>query len=393
MTWPVPDAAAAGAPNARVLVVDDYEAVSAAFARILTKAGFSVVRAENGEAAAERLGHESFDVILSDVAMPGLDGIGLLRTVRERDLDVPVLLVSGNPTIDTALKAVEYGALRYLRKPIAPADLVEEVGQAARLSRMARLKRGALDFSADPRMQLGDRAGLEICFERALGALFIAYQPIVQYSTQSVVAYEALLRSSEPKLPQPEAILSAAERLGRLPALGRAVRRSVGTTVGPTDVPLVFVNLHPRDLLDDELFERSSPLAQIAPRVVLEVTERASLHEVGDVRDRIAGLRGLGFRIAIDDMGAGYAGLTSIAQLEPDVMKIDMSLVRDIDREDTKRKLVASMTSLCREMQLQVVAEGVETAAERDSLARLGCDLMQGYLFARPGRDFPAASF
>ena len=97
----------------------------------------------------------------------------------------------------------------------------------------------------------------------------------------------------------------------------------------------------------------------------------------------------MGFRIAIDDLGAGYAGLTSFATLEPEFVKLDMSLVRDVDKNPTKKKLVRSMTSLCRDLGMLVVAEGVETLAERDVLVEAGCDLLQGYLLAKPGKPFP----
>jgi EAL domain-containing protein (putative c-di-GMP-specific phosphodiesterase class I) len=376
-----------------VLVVDDLQAISAVFARILAAAGFEVERADTGRAALDQLKQRHFDAIVSDIAMPEMDGIALLRAVRECDLDVPVLLVTGNPTVDTALKAIEYGALRYLKKPVAPKDLVSNVEQAVRLGRMARLKREALDIAGDSSMQFGDRAALEVGFERALEGLWMAYQPIVRYSDRSVIAFEALMRSSDPKLPSPDVMLSAADRLGKLATLGRAVRWHVGGTVAMADIPQVFVNLHPSDLLDDDLFAETSALCAIAQKVVLEITERASLSGIPDLQDRVAQLRKLGFRIAIDDVGAGYAGLTSIALLEPEVIKIDMALVRDIDREPTKRRIVSAMTSLCREMNVLVIPEGIETEAERDTLVSLGCDLMQGYLFAKPGKPFPEAQF
>jgi len=110
---------------------------------------------------------------------------------------------------------------------------------------------------------------------------------------------------------------------------------------------------------------------------------------VPDVRSRIAALRDIGYRIAVDDLGAGYSGLTSFALLEPEFVKLDMSLVRGIDTNVTKQKVVRSMTSLCREMGMKVVAEGVETPTECDVLVNLDCDLLQGFLFARPGKPFP----
>jgi EAL domain-containing protein (putative c-di-GMP-specific phosphodiesterase class I) len=156
---------------------------------------------------------------------------------------------------------------------------------------------------------------------------------------------------------------------------------------------LLFVNLHPKDLLDETLLAANTPLAAIAKRVVLEITERASLHEIPNVRARIQSLRKLGFRIAIDDLGAGYAGLTSFALLEPDIVKLDMALVRGLDREPTKQTLVRTMISMSKELGIIVIAEGIETAGERDELVRDGCDLMQGYLFARPGAPFPEPKF
>jgi EAL domain-containing protein (putative c-di-GMP-specific phosphodiesterase class I) len=145
--------------------------------------------------------------------------------------------------------------------------------------------------------------------------------------------------------------------------------------------------------MDDALVSPESPLSALAKRVVLEITERASLADVKDVRMKIAELRKMGFRIAIDDLGAGYAGLTSFATLEPEFVKLDMSLVRDIDGSHTKQKLVRSMAAVCKELGMLVVAEGVETAAERDLLVKLGCDFLQGYLLAKPGRPFPAANW
>jgi EAL domain-containing protein (putative c-di-GMP-specific phosphodiesterase class I) len=151
----------------------------------------------------------------------------------------------------------------------------------------------------------------------------------------------------------------------------------------------IFVNLHPADLEDPELYADDGALTPYASQVVLEITERAALDGIHELGTRVTRLRTLGYRIAIDDLGAGYAGLTSFAQLEPEVVKVDMSLVRGIDRSPVKQKLVRSIIALCTELGIQLVAEGIETPAERDVLIGLGGDLCQGYLFAKPGRGFP----
>jgi EAL domain-containing protein (putative c-di-GMP-specific phosphodiesterase class I) len=127
--------------------------------------------------------------------------------------------------------------------------------------------------------------------------------------------------------------------------------------------------------------------------VVFEITERATLDSISDLPRRMARLRSLGYRIALDDLGAGYSGLSSFTQLEPDVVKVDMSLIRGIEGSAMKQKLVGSVVTLCAELGILIIAEGIETPGERDALVTLGGDLCQGYLFARPGPGFPEAVY
>jgi EAL domain-containing protein (putative c-di-GMP-specific phosphodiesterase class I) len=114
---------------------------------------------------------------------------------------------------------------------------------------------------------------------------------------------------------------------------------------------------------------------------------------VSTLKTRVLELRNRGYRIAIDDIGSGYAGLASFALLEPDFIKLDTALVRGVEDSLTKRKLIWSLLAVCRELGIQVVAEGIETPAELDTLVDLGCDLLQGYLLARPGVPPPDVDF
>lgn len=378
----------------RVLLADDEPSLRRAYARILRDAGFSVETASDGNEALQLLEKTKFDVVVSDIGMPGIDGIDVLRRVRQHDLDVPVILVTGQPTVESAVRTVEHGALRYFLKPIDAKDLVASVDTGARLHRMAILKRQALSL-ADGRtsMEPGDRVGLDTRLDRALSTMWMAYQPIVSWRGRSLYAFEALLRTTDESLPHPGAVLEAAERLGRLHDVGRATRGQVAGKVEEAPAPLLFVNLHTHDLLDPTLYEPDSPLSKVARRIVLEITERATLDGVKDVRQRVGDLRALGFRVALDDLGSGYAGLTSFAHLEPDVVKLDMVLVRDMHLHQTKKKLVSSVVQLCQDMGIATIAEGVETPDERDALVECGCDLLQGYLFARPGRPFPGVDW
>jgi EAL domain-containing protein (putative c-di-GMP-specific phosphodiesterase class I)/ActR/RegA family two-component response regulator len=381
-----------GASNkGRILVADDDEDVRGLLRRVLVAAGYEVVVASDGQEAIDRLGQVGIDAVVSDISMPRLSGIELLRAIRSRDADVPVILCTGSPDVDSAIQAVKLGALQYLTKPVDLEELKLVLARAVRLGSIARLKQEALALLSEGALGGADRLVLEASFERALGSLWTAYQPIVRVSDGSLFGYEALLRSDEPSLPHPGAVLDAAERLRRLPDLGRAVRAAAASHLhgAPADA-LLFVNLHALDLLDESLFAEDAPLSSIASRVVLEITERAALDDVGDAKARMAKLRERGFRIAVDDLGAGYAGLTSFVTLEPELVKLDMSLVRGIDQHPTKRKLVSSVATLCRELGLLVVAEGVETRAELDGVIACGCDLIQGYFLAKPGRPFPS---
>ncbi len=374
---------------ATVLLVDDEPAFLRGMARFLGEGPYRIETLTSAPEAVERVRRGGIDVVVSDISMPGMTGLELLRSIRVHEADLPVVLVTGLPALDGAREAIDYGALKYLVKPVDPAQLRSTVDQAVQLYRLARMKREALDLlglNGGP----SDRAGLEAGFERALMSLWVAVQPILRARDGSVFGYEALLRTREPTLPGPAEVLDAADRLQQRERLGRVMRAlSVQSVLGAREDFTLFVNLHPEDLLDPDLAALDSQFARSAPRLVLEITERASLDHVTDVGARVKALRALGFRIAIDDLGAGYAGLTAFALLEPDIVKLDMALVRGIDQKPVQQKLVASMTSLCKDMGMLVVAEGIETPAERDTLIALGCDLLQGFLFARPGPPFP----
>lgn len=370
----------------RLLVVDDDAQLRSMMAEVLVSAGFRVDTAADGRQALERIDSATYDVIVSDISMPGLGGVELLRHVRERDVDLPVILITGDPALPTVLQAFEHGAFRYLVKPVKLDVLEDAVTRAARLHALARVKRQALQLLGD---ELGDPATLESRLSAAMRSLWLAFQPIVQAADGRVYAYEAFVRAKEASLAMPSALFGAAERLGGVPELGRAIRAAAAACMHelPAGVSL-FLNLHSRELDDDELYDRGSVLTAWASRVVLEITERAPLDAVRGLQDRVARLRTIGYRLAVDDLGAGYAGLSTFAQLQPEIVKLDMSLVRGVDAEPTKLAIVRSMRQLCTDLGILVVAEGVETAAERDALVDAGCPLLQGYLFARPASTF-----
>jgi EAL domain-containing protein (putative c-di-GMP-specific phosphodiesterase class I) len=377
-------------PRRQALIVDDDDDTRKVVTRLVKRAGFDVVDVDSGSTAIAALAAGRFDVVISDVQMPDCDGLQLLRAVRRVDLDIPVILITGAPSIEAAASAVELGAFRYLTKPLATEALERTLEHAVRTHALARLRREAYNVSG-AEAGVADRAGLEVRFDQALRGLRLDFQPIVRAATGATYGWEALMRSNEPSIPHPGALLDAATQLGQLHKLGRKVRSLASAAFArkpETEEPLaLFVNLHPEDLQDGDLVDMSAPLSQLAPRVILEVTERAQLDRTPRLGDRVARLRELGFRLAVDDIGAGYSGLTSFTELTPEVVKLDMAMVRDIQASTVKQRTVRALCSLCREVGTLVVGEGVETAAERDMLVSLGCDLLQGYLIGRPGRE------
>ena len=377
----------------RILLVDDDAALLASWTRLLTSVGFDVVGMTDAIQVVDHVKANAYDVVVTDIHMPDIDGTELLRLLHDAAPDMPVLLSTGAASVDTALRAIELHAFRYLLKPISPPDMVAALDSAVRARRLAKQREAALESLHAMESEALRLTQLSVSLDNALATLWVAFQPIVDRNG-AVYGYEALMRTREPSLPHPGAVLDAAERLGRLPELGRSMRALIAAEfTGAHQSQVLFVNLLPSDLFDETLHADDSPLSAYAGRVVLEVTERSSVHALKDLGPRIESLRARGHRIAVDDIGAREAGLTSFVLLRPDVAKIDMSLVRNVDTDPVKKRLIAAMVKLCDDLGVQVVAEGIETRAERDAVLELGVHLFQGYFIGKPGPGFCAVNW
>lgn len=152
-----PDPAGAAAAKTKVLLVDDDDAVRNAFRRVLESRGYQVRACSSGAEAMSHIGGGEFDALVSDVRMPGMSGLALLGAVRERDLDLPVILLTGNPDFESAAQAAQLGAFQYLIKPIESERLGQIIELAASVGRMARVKRAYVEGLESGTFRVGQR--------------------------------------------------------------------------------------------------------------------------------------------------------------------------------------------------------------------------------------------
>jgi EAL domain-containing protein (putative c-di-GMP-specific phosphodiesterase class I) len=215
----------------------------------------------------------------------------------------------------------------------------------------------------------------------------IHFQPIVNLSAREIFAYEALCRPQSDSFKGPQDLIEAATVAGRIGELGR-LNRSIAVDRCPGS-PL-FVNIDPHEFDQPWLVRPDDPIFRHKRSVYLEITETVPLKFFEHCHGVLAELRKKGALLAIDDLGAGFSNLKYIADLEPDIVKLDRDLVRGCEEGSREFGLLKSITRLCHEMQAKVIAEGVETVDELKAVLAAEVDYAQGYLLARPEAPPPA---
>lgn len=216
--------------------------------------------------------------------------------------------------------------------------------------------------------------------------LGIAFQPIVEMRRRKVFAYEALARCSPDRFRGPAELFAAAVAVGRVGELGRLHRESASRICA--GLPL-FLNIDPAELDQGWLVRPDDPIFRHRGQVTLELTETAPIHFFSQCHSVLAEIRAKGIQLAIDDFGAGFSNLKYIADLEPEFVKLDRGLIAGLRPGTRHYRLVESIVHLCHDLGSQVLAEGVETRPELDAVEKLGVDLVQGYLLARPNNPPP----
>ncbi len=219
----------------------------------------------------------------------------------------------------------------------------------------------------------------------------MAFQPIVDDATGGVYAHEALVRGVDGS--GAGSVLEhltpgnrwAFDQESRIVAVELAARLGLAE---PDQTALISINFLPNAVSDpafcvQPLVEAAQAVDLPLNRILFEFTEYEPI-DPGHLQAILKTYRGMGFRTAIDDFGAGYSGLTLLSQFQPDVVKLDMALIRCIDVDRVKRTIVTHLVRLADDLGVTVIAEGIETACEYDVLRDLGVCLFQGYLFAKP---------
>ena len=213
--------------------------------------------------------------------------------------------------------------------------------------------------------------------------VYVDYHPIVIASTREIFGYEALARGTLRTLRSPEVMFDGAAEADLIWELSRLCRERAfeGMSTRLEGEQLLFVNVDPHDFADPAFSENelSEP-----SRIVIEITERTAIKDYPKFRERLKAFREKGFRFAVDDAGSGYAGLGSIANLEPDFIKLDISLINSIDTNFIKQNLVQTMVRFANDHGAMVIAEGVERAEEFKTVQELGVHLVQGFFLHRP---------
>ena len=226
----------------------------------------------------------------------------------------------------------------------------------------------------------GNAVGLDFQFD-------FAYQPIVDLNTQTIFAREALVRG--PNGESAASVLAQVNEANRY-RFDQACRVKAIKGASELGFPeAISINFLPNAIYKPEACIRTTLAAAKAngfplERIIFEVTEGERVEDGPWFAEILREYKRCGFKTAIDDFGAGYAGLKLLADFQPDLIKIDMDLIRGVDANRARQSIVKSLVRLCEDMGIQVIAEGIETPAERDFLFDVGIHLMQGYLFAKP---------
>ena len=376
----------------RTLVADDDAEVRSVLIDIIERADplELIGVAEDAQQAIALAGRLQPDVALLDVKMPG-GGPRAAREIRASSPKTAIIALSAHEDARSVQEMLSAGAYNYLTKGTSPQDLVEAIcssvegevrlsGRAASFVVSELASRLELEREVDEQRFAWDDQIRRILSSGGVGCVF---QPIVALETGEPVGFEALARFDTEPVRSPGAWFAEATALGYALELEVAAVEVALSSIDrlPSD-DFMALNVSPASIISPLLTETigRAPL----DRIVVEVTEHAPIADYPKLRSAIGALRRGGARLAVDDVGAGHASLRQILQLDPDIIKLDVSLTREIQTQRTQRAMASALVTFAREVGAIVIAVGIETEAELAVIRELGVPLGQGYYFGRP---------
>ena len=390
--------------NATVLIADDHEANVVLLHRILDHAGVTRVHTTTDPVRVLDL-YRSVqpDIVLLDLHMPGMDGVAVMDEIRRSTPPghyVPVVVLTADATPQARNRVLDAGANDFLTKPVDRTEVLLRVRNLLHTRALhdtlrfhnLELQAEIADRDADRERARAEHAAKRDRVQRALtgDVLRVVFQPIAELASGATVGVEALARFDDPSARPPNEWFHDAAEVGlatelELAAVQRALEH---LDLVPVETCMT-INVSPATATSPHLAALLGDVDQ--RRIVLEITEHAAVDDYDHLVAGLAALRGNGVRVAVDDAGAGFASLHHILRIHPDIIKLDIALVRDIDRDPVKRALASSLVTFAGDIGATLIAEGVETASERRILCELHVPWGQGYLIARPAPLAPAA--
>jgi len=383
--------------DARVFVIDDNVTNVAILEGLLSHAGLrAVYTATDPRDALARFDEVNPDLVLLDLHMPQVDGYSILREISERAAGayLPVMVLTADARPEASERALASGARDFLTKPF---DGTEVILRARNLLETRYLHLTLRQHNIELRAELGAYQQGKRAEEQAREQgreriervirnrdIQMVYQPVVDLASGALVGVEALARFAAEPVRGPASWFAEAERLGLGVELELcAVEAALRALKTLPDTAFLALNVSPGTLLTEQ-FASLLP-ADIASDVVIELTEHVPVEDYELVNAAADTFRKRGGRIAVDDMGAGYAGFRHLISLQPDIVKLDISLTRDIDRDPSRRALASALVQFTADTGAKLIAEGVETAGELSTLRQLRVGWGQGYHLGRPG--------
>ena len=378
----------------RVLIAEDEPGVRQALAELIAGEGSLELVGAAGHAlqAVELAETHRPDVALVDVKMPGGGGQRAATGIKSSSPQTRVLALSAYDDRTSVLEMLRAGAVGYLVKGSSPRQIVEAI-QATALGQGALSTEVAADVIQELAGQLRrdeERArhhGEQVrAIRRVLGGkgLTTVFQPLADLQTGAIVGLEALARFDVERWRAPEVAFREAAQVGLLVDLElAAIRAALREIHRLPPAAFLSLNLSPATAMSDGFMDVL--LTAPGDRVVMEITEHAQVDDYAALNDALASLRRQKVRLAIDDAGAGFASLQHIIRLAPDFIKLDITLTRGIDEAPVRRALATALISFASEIGAAIIAEGIETRGEFDTLRALGVPFGQGFFLAPPG--------